>query len=135
MLDKCRRNQWSTDDLDWTQPPREMSRADEEAVVQYFTNMAGIELLAGALFREQRERATNPTLREIFDSFVKDEQRHSEVATRLAKYYDVHGCAVGFPPPINLGSVHTFCGTVWAFLQADPVPVVHLNSENVSAQT
>lgn len=91
MLDKCRKGQWAPDDLDWTQPPRAMSRVDEEAIVQYFTNMAGIELLAGALFKEQRDRASDPVLREIFDSFVEDEERHSDVAQRLAKHYDVHG--------------------------------------------
>ena len=90
MLAKCRRDQWSVDDLDWSQRPRSMSRPDEVAVVQYFTNMSGIELLAGALFQEQRERTDDPVLKEIFDSFVTDEVRHSQVAARLARYYDVH---------------------------------------------
>jgi len=50
MLEKCVRDQWSVDDLDWSVPPPQLSREKEEAVVQYFTDMAGIELLAGALF-------------------------------------------------------------------------------------
>jgi hypothetical protein len=90
MLNKCRRDQWSVDDLDWSTPPRPMSRSDEEAIVQYFTNMAGIERLAAALFREQRDRAQDPVLREVFQSFVIDEMRHAEVACRLAHHYDVH---------------------------------------------
>ena len=41
MLDKCIRDQWSIDDLDWTVPPPQLPRDKEEAVVQYFTDMAG----------------------------------------------------------------------------------------------
>lgn len=90
MLDKCVRDQWSIDDLDWTLPPPALTRDKEEAVVQYFTDMAGIELLAGALFEVQRDTATDPTLRKIFATFVADERRHSAVAARLARHYDVH---------------------------------------------
>jgi hypothetical protein len=90
MLDKCHRDQWKPSDLDWTQSPRPMSQKDEMAIVQLFTDMAGIERLAGALFAEQRKRAEDPTLRAIFTTFVKDEVRHSQVAQMLADFYDVH---------------------------------------------
>jgi rubrerythrin len=90
MLDKCRREQWSVGDLDWSGRPREMSRADEIAIVQYFTDMAGIERLAGALFVEQARRAENPTLRAIFETFVEDEVRHAHAAQMLADHYDMH---------------------------------------------
>jgi len=88
MLGKCEREQWVSSDLDWSGTPRPMSADDERAIVQYFTDMAGIERLAGALFEEQRERAEDPTLRAIFESFVVDEVRHAEVAEKLAAYYD-----------------------------------------------
>jgi hypothetical protein len=90
MLDKCRREQWSIGDLDWSGTPRLMSRADEIAIVQYFTDMAGIERLAGALFAEQERKSEHPVLREIFRTFVKDEVRHAHAAQMLADYYDVH---------------------------------------------
>ncbi|HEU0035637.1 MAG TPA: hypothetical protein VFQ53_33730 [Kofleriaceae bacterium] len=90
MLDKCIRDQWSIDDLDWSIPPPALPRDKEEAVVQYFTDMAGIELLAGALFAVQRDKTDDPTLKQIFASFVIDEHRHSAVAARLARHYDVH---------------------------------------------
>jgi rubrerythrin len=67
-----------------------MSREEETAVVQYFTDMAGIERLAGALFAEQRKRVTDPRLKKIFTSFVVDEERHAKCAQRLAEFYDVH---------------------------------------------
>jgi hypothetical protein len=89
MLEKCRSLQWSADDLDWSQSPRTMSADDEEAIVQYFTDMAGIERLAGALFAEQERRVEDPRLKEIFRTFVVDEERHAVVADRLARFYDV----------------------------------------------
>jgi hypothetical protein len=90
MLDKCRREQWHLDDLDWSGTPRSMSRHDEIAIVQYFTDMAQIERLAGALFREQERKVEDQTLKAIFRTFVVDEERHARAAERLAKYYDVH---------------------------------------------
>ena len=90
MLAKCIRDQWSIDDLDWSLPPPALPRDKEEAVVQAFIDMAGIERLAGALFEVQREKTTDPTLRKIFSTFVADEKRHSAVAARLAIHYDVH---------------------------------------------
>jgi hypothetical protein len=90
MLDKCVRDQWSIDDLDWSLPPPQLSPEKEQAVVQYFTDMAGIELLAGALFEVQRETTTEPTLHKIFSTFIADEKRHSAVAARLAEHYNVH---------------------------------------------
>lgn len=90
MLEKCRREQWSVGDLDWSGKPRPMSKDEEMAIVQYFTDMAGIERLAGALFLEQQRRTDDPVLKEIFRSFVKDEIRHAHVAQMLADYYDVH---------------------------------------------
>jgi hypothetical protein len=103
MLEKCRAGQWSVRDLDWTQRPRAMKEDDETAIVQLFTDMAGIERLAGALFREQERRVgdimlTQPdafagkgkVLRDIFRTFIRDEVRHAQAAQMLADFYDVH---------------------------------------------
>jgi len=90
MLEKCVRDQWSIKDLDWSVPPPALDRDKEEAVVQAFVDMAGIELLAGALFEVQRDKTDDPTLKKIFSTFVADEKRHSAVAARLAEHYDVH---------------------------------------------
>lgn len=90
MAERCERDQWHVDDLDWSVPPRPMSREQEEAVVQYFTDMAGIEMLAGELFRAQQQRVQDPLLKKIFASFVVDEERHAAIGARLAQHYDVH---------------------------------------------
>lgn len=89
MLRMCREGQWNVGDLDFSQVPRAMTPADESSVVQYFTDMAQIERLAGALFVEQERRVSDPTLKEIYASFVVDEMRHSHVAQMLADHYDV----------------------------------------------
>jgi hypothetical protein len=85
----CREGQWNVGDLDFSQVPRPMCADDERSVVQYFTDMAQIERLAGALFVEQERRVGDPVLKEIYASFVVDEMRHSHVAQMLADHYDV----------------------------------------------
>jgi hypothetical protein len=86
----CVEGQWSTRDLDLSQRPRAMSREDESAVVQLFTDMSAIERLAAALFVEQERRVRDPLLKEIFATFVTDEVRHAHAAQMLADHYDVH---------------------------------------------
>jgi hypothetical protein len=99
MLDLCKKGQWKIDDLDWSGTPRPMSREEEISIVQYFTDMAGIERFAGALFDEQRRRVDDPTMKKIFSTFVADEERHAKVAERLAQYYDVHHYRAYAPSP------------------------------------
>lgn len=89
MLERCHRDQWRVSDLDWTRRPREMSPEDEASVVQLFTDMAGIERLAAALFHEQERRVEDPRLRAIFATFIKDEVRHAQAAQMLADFYNV----------------------------------------------
>jgi hypothetical protein len=90
MLDKCKRGQWTLDDVDWSAAPRAMSRDDEEDIVQYFVDMAAIERFAKALFEEQQRRAKNPVLAQIYATFIADEERHALAAERLARHFDVH---------------------------------------------
>ncbi|MFN7950514.1 MAG: ferritin-like domain-containing protein [bacterium] len=99
MLEMCKRDQWKVGDLDWSKPPRKLSQSDEIAIVQLFTDMAGIERMAGALFEEQRRKTTDPVLREIFATFVTDEVRHAHAAQMLADYYDVHKFQAYLPNP------------------------------------
>lgn len=90
FLDKCRNGQWKIADLDWTVKPKTLSRKDEIAIVQYFTDMAAIERLAGALFEVQRDLVDDPRLKKVFATFVADEERHALAAEKLAEHYNVH---------------------------------------------
>jgi hypothetical protein len=99
MLERCRRDQWSVSDLDWTRRPREMSREDEIAIVQLFTDMAGIERLAGALVRAQERRARDDRLRAIFATFVRDETAIAQAADAADSdvHHHRHYQRAGFP--------------------------------------
>ncbi len=99
MLARCREGQWRLDDIDWSRAPRPLDAAGEREVVQYFTDMAEIERLAGALFAEQRRHATDPVLREIFSTFVIDEERHARAAERLARHFDTRKLTTYRPSP------------------------------------
>src|SRR5262249_43324124 len=88
-----RKEQWRVDDIDWSRAPRALDPEDERLVVQLFTNMAGIERLAGALFVEQARRAKDPGLRALFQTFVADEGRHAPRPERPARHYDVRRLA------------------------------------------
>lgn len=90
LLTKCRRERWRAEDMDWSRPARPMGREEEMALVQTFVDMAGIERLAGALFAVQRDRVDDPLLAEIYACFVEEEERHAQVAERLAAHFDVH---------------------------------------------
>jgi hypothetical protein len=99
MLQKCHAQQWRLDDLDWSAQPRAMRLEEELRIVQFFTDMASIELMAAALFAHQARVAPQPTLRHIFATFVEDERRHADVALRLARHYDVHQLRSYAPQP------------------------------------
>ena len=87
MLVRCKEGQWAISDIDWSRTPRSLERSESE-VVQYFTDMAAIERLAGALFAEQERHARDPVLAAIFRTFVIDEERHAVAAERLARHFD-----------------------------------------------
>jgi hypothetical protein len=88
MLERCRRDQWSVRDIDFSEVPRERSEDEEIAICQLFCDMSVIERLAGALFREQTRRVDDPRLVAIFETFVVDEVRHSIAAQMLSDYFD-----------------------------------------------
>jgi hypothetical protein len=112
MLSLCQQGQWKVTDLDWSLTPRPLPRHDEEAIVQLFTDMAGIERLAKALFAEQIRRVEDPTLKEIFRTFVVDEERHAQAAERLARHYDVHRYRTYTQNPHLLAFAPTFIDAI-----------------------
>ncbi|MBL9025051.1 MAG: ferritin-like domain-containing protein [Myxococcales bacterium] len=112
MLERCQKGQWRLDDIDWSRPPRALEPRVEREVVQYFTDMAQIERLAGALFAEQRRRATDPVLREIFTTFVVDEERHARAAEKLAAHFDTRKLASYAPSPSLVAFRPKFLGAL-----------------------
>jgi hypothetical protein len=101
MLERCRREQWSVDDFDWTARPLPLSPERERELCAYYVDMAYIERLAGALFLSLATRVDDPALAAIFETFHADELRHSHAAARLADYFDVHHFQV-YTPNLSL---------------------------------
>lgn len=118
MLTKCHRDQWEVGDLDWSREPPQLDREREEAIVQYFTDMAQIERLAAALFVEQARRAEDPVLVDIFHTFVKDEIRHAHAAQMLADHYNVHHYRIYQPNPALVRFTPHFVNAI-RFLSAE----------------
>ena len=90
MVHRYNRDQWSIYHLDWSKPARDLCKEDETAIIQYFTDMAGIERLASALFLSQQQRAANQELKDILATSVIDERRHSRIAELLANHYNAN---------------------------------------------
>jgi hypothetical protein len=89
MLDRCAEGQWRVDDFDWDQAPVPLAPEQERQLCAYYTNMAYIERLAGALFRSLADRVADPTLAAVLRLCHADEVRHSHAAARLADHFDV----------------------------------------------
>ncbi len=113
MLDRCENGQWDVNDFDWSQTPTvQLSKEDEMRVVQLYLNMSYIELLAGDLFKALRDRMEDPTLKAIYNWCYIDEQRHSEAAAKLAKYFDQNQYKVYTPNVPMLKFIPYFSGAV-----------------------
>jgi hypothetical protein len=112
MLERCRREQWSVDDFDWTRPPIALSPEREREICAYYVNMSYIERLAGALFLALAKRVDDPTLAAIFETFHTDELRHSHAAARLADYFDVHHHQVYTPNLAMLRFIPAFVNLI-----------------------
>jgi rubrerythrin len=90
LLEKARRDTWSIREVSLDGPVRPMSRADEEAVVQYLTDFIFIERMAGAFFEALRHKVDDPLVVELLGHFVEDETRHAQAMQLLADRFDVH---------------------------------------------
>ena len=112
MLERCRREQWSVDDFDWTGTPIALSPEREREICAYYVNMSYIERLAGALFLALAKRVDDPTLAGIFETFHTDELRHSHAAARLADYFDVHHYQVYTPNLAMLRFIPSFVSLI-----------------------
>lgn len=113
MLKNCQKGQWSVDDFDWTKTPEVvLSKEDEMRFCQYYMDMSFIERIAGDLFLSLSKRLDDPTLIAIYESFVIDEQRHSQAAARLMDYFDVHNYKVYTPNKAMLKFIPAFSSLI-----------------------
>lgn len=113
MLKRCIDGQWNVDDFDWSKTPEVvLSKEDEMRICQYYMDMSFIERMAGDLFLGLSKRLDDPTLVAIYETFVKDELRHSHAAAKLMDYFDVHNYKVYTPNKAMLKFIPHFSKAV-----------------------
>ena len=92
MLDRCRRLQWSVDDIDWDAPGADRVGADQRlALAGFMADLYWIESIAAHVFARMRDATGEPALAAIFDSFATDEQRHADAELLLMRRWGIAG--------------------------------------------
>lgn len=92
MLEKCRRLQWSVDDIDWEAPGADAVGADQRlALGGFMADLYWIESIAAPVFGFMRDATAEPALAAIFDSFAGDEQRHADAELLLMRRWGIAG--------------------------------------------
>ena len=134
MLRMCRQGQWEVGDLDFDQTPRAKSVEDERA---RSSNRSRIWRRSSAwplqLFVEQQRRVLDPTLKEIYGTFVIDEMRHSHVAQMLADHYDRRRLEV-YRPSRSLGQFFPHFIDAIRY-HSDDIANAYITSEQASCST
>lgn len=83
LLEKSKRLQWSTDDVDWEAPGADrVSPKQASDLSAFMADLYWIESIAAVVFDAMAQRDADPTRKAIFESFAVDETRHAE-AERL----------------------------------------------------
>ncbi len=92
MLDRCRRLQWSVDDIDWDAPGADRVGPDQRlALAGFMADLYWIESIAAQVFARMRDATEEPALAAIFDSFSVDEQRHADAELMLMRRWGIAG--------------------------------------------
>ncbi len=100
MLAKCRRLQWSTDDVDWDAPGAEVVDDPLRARLGGFmADLHWIEGIAARVFAAMAARETDAALAAVYATFSADEQRHADAELLLMHRWGL--TPRGARPPIN----------------------------------
>ena len=90
MLQKCRRLQWSTKDLDWEAPGKDAVSAEQaRALAGFMQDLYWIESTAAIVFNAMADQTKEPRLHDIFTSFAVDEQRHADAELLLMRRWGI----------------------------------------------
>lgn len=92
LLDKSRRLQWSTGDVDWDAPGADRVGPDQARdLASFMADLYWIETIASVVFDAMAQRETDTTRRAIFESFSTDEARHAEAERLLMVRWGILG--------------------------------------------
>ena len=82
MKAKCARLQWSLDEIDWDAPGR-ISQSEAARLEGFLGDVVWIEYIAQPIFQAMARNVEDEDLREIYESFARDERRHAEAEMEL----------------------------------------------------
>ncbi|MCB0219987.1 MAG: ferritin-like domain-containing protein [Chrysiogenetes bacterium] len=88
LLEKSHAGQWSVADFDWETPfppGLPISERKRQLLGRVLLFTAGVERLGAYAFQINARNSMHPTVRELFEVIAKDEFRHAEAETLLAR--------------------------------------------------
>ncbi len=86
MLEKVRATQWSLDEFDWNKPGAERISPEQWPKLKAFmADLMWIEHVGARGFAAMAKKAPNDTLREIYNWFHAEEQRHANAEMALMR--------------------------------------------------
>lgn len=126
MLLKIKSSQWALADIDWDAPGREIVTEDRELYPKlkaFMADLMWIEHVGARGFAAMAKKAPNDTLKEIYQYFHAEEQRHANAEMALMKRWGMLEGDELPEPNINIRLV-----VEWLDRCADDQPLVVLGS-------
>lgn len=126
MLDKIKNSQWALADIDWNAPGVELVTENSELYPKLKTFMADlmwIEHVGARGFAAMAKKAPNDTLKQIYQYFHAEEQRHANAEMALMKRWGMLDGDTLPEPNINIRLV-----VEWLDKYADQMPLSVLGS-------
>ena len=126
MLAKIKKSQWALADIDWDAPGREIVTEDKELYPKlkaFMADLMWIEHVGARGFAAMAKKAPNDTLKEIYQYFHAEEQRHANAEMALMKRWGMLDGDTLPEPNINIRLV-----VEWLDRCADDQPLVVLGS-------
>ncbi|WP_111655743.1 ferritin-like domain-containing protein [Isoalcanivorax indicus] len=124
MLVKIKNTQWSLADIDWEAPGAELITEEQwPKLKEFMSDLMWIEHVGARAFAAMAKKAPNDTLREIYNYFHAEEQRHANAEMALMKRWGMLEGDEIPEPNINLRLV-----IEWLDRYADEMPVYVLGT-------
>lgn len=103
MLDKILASQWALADIGWDAPGAErISEAQRPALKRFMTDLVWIEQIGARGFAAMARKAPDKTLRQIYELFFAEEQRHANAELALMRRWGMLDGGLPPPPSINI---------------------------------
>ena len=126
MLEKIKSSQWALADIDWNAPGVELVTENPELYPKlkaFMADLMWIEHVGARGFAAMAKKAPNDTLKQIYQYFHAEEQRHANAEMALMKRWGMLDGDTLPEPNINIRLV-----VEWLDMYADQMPLSTLGS-------